>query len=100
MKKFGLLIPAVMLVTSCATMNNDFSCNLTASDRCLNLDEVNAMTEDKDMQVSSKIAQNRHASAAPEKGRKIWIAPWKEANGLSHGGEYVYIPMDTITATV
>ena len=36
-----------LLMNGCAVMNESFSCNETATDSCLTIDKVNAMTEPK-----------------------------------------------------
>lgn len=47
MKRLILTALFVLSITGCASMNEDFSCNQTATDSCLTIDQVNAMTEPK-----------------------------------------------------
>jgi hypothetical protein len=39
----GLII--CLTLNACSTMNTSFSCNQTADDHCLSIEEVDAMTE-------------------------------------------------------
>lgn len=40
-----VLIPIIsILLTGCSTMNSNFSCNATAGDSCLTIEQVDAMT--------------------------------------------------------
>ena len=46
-----LLLATVSILTGCSSMNSQFSCNKTAGDGCLSMEEVNAMTEGGSIQV-------------------------------------------------
>ena len=40
-----VLMPIIsVLLTGCGTMNSNFSCNATAGDSCLTIEQVDAMT--------------------------------------------------------
>jgi hypothetical protein len=43
--KFILLFLSMMTLSACAPINTHFSCHETARDRCLSIEEVNAMTD-------------------------------------------------------
>lgn len=84
----GFLIISAAL-SACAPINTEFSCGRTAEDRCLSIEEVNAMTESKDfprnMQKTKPVKRaNRYAS---NKEQVIWFAPWTDENGIAHGDE-------------
>lgn len=71
MKYTWMMIASSMLVLSaCAPINTQFSCNETAGDKCLSIEEMHAMTEriDKDVPFSGECTtcNRKHA---------IWFAP-------------------------
>ena len=75
------LIGLVMLSSACAPINTKFSCNSTADDKCLSIEEVNAMTEtaqEKQTVVHEKLYQNYTHHTA----QTIWMIDEK-------GGHYV-----------
>lgn len=55
MKINVLLLLAVLVLPACSTVNETLSCNETAGDSCLTMDEVNAMTEEKGVYVRKKV---------------------------------------------
>lgn len=61
------LIATTLLISSCATMNSDFSCKATATDSCLTIEQVDAMT--------------RFADDAPQKRMEIYIPARHDAHG-------------------
>lgn len=83
MKTSILTLTAVMvLMSGCSTMNDRFGCNQTASDTCLTIDEVHAMTEPKGTYYKRSVFKG---SELP-KGYKnmagtLWIAPHKNQSG-------------------
>ncbi len=44
----GLFVMSV-LMSGCSPLNSEFSCNATASDSCLTIEEVDAMTHYADL---------------------------------------------------
>lgn len=80
-----LLFVSVVL-SACGTLNSEFSCNLTAGDQCISMDEVNAMTEEKEAFENPKI---------PQKSRRVFLAPWKDSKGQTHHGSYAYLDSRT-----
>jgi conjugal transfer pilus assembly protein TraV len=79
LKIFALL--AVILISGCSTVNESFSCNKTAGDSCLTMDEVNAMTEDRGAYVRKPIFKSDYHAHAGTDG--LWIAG-QEHQGVSH----------------
>lgn len=81
LRVFTLL--TVMLSSGCSTVNESFSCNKTASDSCLTMDEVNAMTEEKGTYVRRPVFKSPLQANEDRKGRDgLWIAEQE------HQGEY------------
>lgn len=83
--KLSFLLGTISLC-SCAPINTDFSCNVTAGDKCMSIEEVNAMTE-------AHSAETRHIKRSPKLYRQravadetqtIWLAPWVDTNGALH----------------
>ena len=91
------LLLAILLLSSCSTMNDKFSCNLTATDSCLTIDEVNAMTEGKEViKVKERVWQGQ---SLDEKGdgnlNKIWIAPREDKEKVKLEQSFVSISSDS-----
>lgn len=94
MKSLSYLILIVMgslLVTSCSSMNSKFSCNLTAGDSCMTMDEVNALTEGKTIHIIRK-TQIAPAPVIKTQIRRVWIAPFIDNRGVKHDGAWVNVP--------
>lgn len=62
------VIAIQLLLASCATMNSDFSCKATATDSCLTIEQVDAMT--------------RFADDAPQKQMEIYIPARRDSRGI------------------
>lgn len=94
MKKFKLLFLLIVLgsLTACSSMNSKFSCNATAGDGCMSLDDVNAMTEGKPLTSPSPQVPKRPHSLMKADVKRIWIAPWSDGKGTKHQGELVFVP--------
>lgn len=77
---------AILVLSACAPINTQFSCNETAGDKCLSIEEVHAMTEhvDKEVPLSGECTtcNRKHA---------IWFAPWKDKNGRVHQDEMMFV---------
>lgn len=83
MRRFFLFIIPVsaigFLLSACSPMNSEFSCNATAGDSCMTIEQVDAMTRYADVgrkkhgstskQHSRLAAQNQQDSAL------VWVAP-------------------------
>ncbi len=87
---FFLLVMAC-LMSACSTGNSRFSCNATAGDSCLSMDDVNAMTEGKPIRVIRK-TQTKRPVLLKTKIQRVWIAPFVDNQGVKHPGEVVYVP--------
>lgn len=64
-----------LLMSACSPMNSEFSCNATAGDSCMTIEQVDAMTRFSD----GAQAQNAQPSAQHNKGHTyVWVAPQSE----------------------
>lgn len=80
LRVFTLL--AVILSSGCSAVNGSFSCNKTAGDSCLTMDEVNAMTEETGAYVRKSVFKSQiHANEGHKNTDGLWIA------GQEHQGE-------------
>lgn len=78
MKLKALLLLAVLALSACSTINESLSCNETAGDSCLTMDEVNAMTEDKGVYVRKKVFKSgpfaNQERVPHDSNEGLWIA--------------------------
>lgn len=79
------------LVVSCSSMNSKFSCNLTAGDSCMSIDEVNALTEGKTIHIIRK-TQIAPSPVIKTQIRRVWIAPFIDSRGIKHEGTWMNVP--------
>ena len=95
LKAFLLCVP---VLTACAPINTQFTCNATAGDRCLSIEEVNAMTEDNDAPIYKKESHRRLQKpicrscnkVQTSKSQTIWLAPWKDEKGRVHENDTLF----------
>ena len=88
MKVIGIIVSVLVITLSaCAPINTQFSCNQTAGDHCLSIEEVNAMTAhvDKDVPLSGV-----ECATCNDTKQAIWFAPWKAQDGSLHPGEVLF----------
>lgn len=93
-------------VSACAPINTQFSCNATAGDRCLSIEEVNAMTEMHDEKapiVRSAPPIHQTKSGLHKKRMRttqtIWMAPWTDNQGIRHENDTLFAAIDTDKTT-
>jgi conjugal transfer pilus assembly protein TraV len=101
-----------LFLAGCAPVNTQFSCNATASDRCLSIEEVDAMTQSgsintphkrpmshrwnpADMKADNRRSQSQMAS----KTQTIWIAPWTDETGQLHQNDTLFARTSRVTTT-
>jgi hypothetical protein len=89
-----LIVSSIIALTACAPINTQFSCNETAGDRCLSIEEVNAMTEkvDKDVPLSG---DKSACKTCKSNQQTIWLAPWRDAQGHLHENETLFAYLST-----
>lgn len=93
---FTLVVFALM--AGCSTMNSDFSCKATASDSCLTIEQVDAMTrfaDGADLQYRPRktVSKQRpvgHYLTKKDNDQPIWVAPWKDKSGKPHEAARLY----------
>ena len=94
MRRFSLLaLISLGILSGCATGNSTFSCNETAIDRCLTIEEVDRMTsfaDDYNNSYPSKFGRKRIGFSKGEVTDKdtsnevVWVAPFKDSQGFAH----------------
>lgn len=82
---FVLISIISVLLTGCGTMNSNFSCNATAGDSCLTIEQVDAMTRFADdvkpapprrgMMKAENTLQNFEGKVIKQNnGQSVWVA--------------------------
>lgn len=86
-------------IAGCSTMNSEFSCNATAGDSCLTIEQVDAMTRfADDANPQNRPRRNIKKMDAIRKPsppylsenhveQPIWVAPWKDKSGKQHAAQ-------------
>ena len=102
-----LFLSMVLLqLCACAPMNTQFSCNATAGDHCLSIEEVNSMTESHEEhagiwreRVHAAPMKAERSSSKPSRFSKntqtIWVAPWIDKQGVRHQDDTLYAAIPT-----
>lgn len=82
-KMSGIALISIAL-TGCGTMNSNFSCNATAGDSCLTIEQVDSMTRFADdgvpnrskrnMMKAENSLQSQGAVATMRNGQSVWVA--------------------------
>ena len=91
-RKMSFIALIALMLTGCGTMNSDFSCNATAGDSCLTIEQDDAMTRLADdgvpnrskrhmMKAENGLQSNQGAIAKMENGQSVWVA--RKARGQS-----------------
>lgn len=62
----------IAVLTGCGTMNSHFTCNNSAKDSCLTIEEVDAMTHFVD---GRRNINNSGRIVPVKKGQYLWIPP-------------------------
>ena len=66
---------AGLLMSACSPINSEFSCNATAGDSCMTIEQVDAMTHYAD----GARAQNAHSAYQQKRGNPahpyVWVMP-------------------------
>lgn len=85
MRTFICSLFVLISCSGCSTVNESFSCNKTAGDSCLTMDEVNAMTEEKGAYIRKQVIKpQRYVHEESRATQGLWIAG-QEQQGASHG---------------
>ena len=101
-----LLGLSLLQLAACAPMNTQFSCNATAGDHCLSIEEVNAMTESHEEHAGvwrervhvAPIKRSRrpfNPSRMTSNTHTIWVAPWTDKQGVRHQDDTLFASIPT-----
>ncbi len=75
MFSFVVISTAGFLISACSPINSEFSCNATAGDSCMTIEQVDAMTRYAD----GTRAQNAHSVSQQKQDHHVhplvWVAP-------------------------
>lgn len=63
---------AGLLMSACSPMNSEFSCNATAGDSCMTIEQVDAMTRYADGTRAHSASQQKRSNRAQP---YVWVAP-------------------------
>ena len=90
---FVLMLIISVFLTGCSTMNSNFSCNATAGDSCLTIEQVDAMTRFADdvkpttppqrgmMKAENNPQEFEGKILKQNNGQSVWVA--KKVEGQS-----------------
>lgn len=92
---------ASILLAGCETLGSSFSCDITAGDSCLTIEQVDGMTRfadapntgyrpKKGVVKKEKPLPSSKYRAGLDEGEPIWIAPFKDDHGISHKAKTLY----------
>lgn len=84
-RKMSFITLLSLMLLGCGTMNSNFSCNATASDSCLTIEQVDSMTRFADdrvpnsskrhrMKAENSLQSNQGAIAKMDNGQSVWVA--------------------------
>lgn len=83
-KKMSFIALTALTLNGCGTMNSNFSCNATAGDSCLTIEQVDSMTRFADdavpnrskrnMMKAENSLQSQGAVATMRNGQSVWVA--------------------------
>ena len=86
------------LLSGCSTVNSHFSCDKTASDRCMTIEQVDRMTSFADdynrepypSKSGLKRKQSQKNFTDNKKGEGlVWLAPWKDSKGVAYNSQII-----------
>jgi len=104
--KACILLLNLSALCACSPVNTQFSCNATAGDHCLSIEEVNAMTESHEEHNGRWRERVRPApmkahretpngSRLANNTQTIWVAPWTDEHGIRHQDGTLYAEAST-----
>ena len=90
-----MLLPLTACMNISSPMNTEFSCNATAGDSCLNIEEVNEMTKMQARQTSSATCLPcLKQKQSLRRTQSIWIPPMVDTKGQAHHANVVIADVD------
>lgn len=92
------LLILMMGLSGCAPINTEFSCNATAGDKCLSIEEVYALSERPKKHIKRPVVACR-TCVAPRRAQRstqsIWVPPMVDSAGISHPANVVIADVRT-----
>ena len=85
------LMIGFLMLSGCSSMNSKFSCNVTAGDGCMAMEDINALTEGHRPRPLERATKEKQRFLKAE-AKRIWVAPWKDDKGIIHQGKLVFVP--------
>ncbi len=72
----------IFFISGCAGVNTEFSCNASAGDRCIPVEQVNKQA------INGEYSENNK----PKKNiTRVWFASYTDQDGTYHRGTYLNI---------
>ena len=70
-------LSACLFISACSPMNTEFTCNATAGDHCLTIEQVDAMTgfADEGGQLHGHKTNEHLRRSQTRGGTGVWVAP-------------------------
>ena len=82
--KIIFLIIIALLINGCSPMNSEFSCNKTAGDSCLTIEQVDAMTSFADAPVINSKSRQHSWKASQETKPKLYVSQQDHNIWIAH----------------
>lgn len=100
MSKYLLITIAMLMVglSGCSPINTEFSCNATAGDKCLSIEEVYALSERPKKIHKKPMLVCKTCMAAKRAHRftqSIWVPPMVDTAGVLHPANVVIADINT-----
>lgn len=105
MIQWVFLFSGLILLNACAPMNTEFSCNATAGDKCINVEEADQMSKEgitldnlpPNASPNQKGQPPTNIEPNPNTAQRIWIAPYTDASGEYHEAHYILVGVNDNT---
>jgi conjugal transfer pilus assembly protein TraV len=113
MKKLMMLLPLLMLMSSCAELNSQFDCPMSSGIRCESITSINARVDRGELGVNGiSSIENKNVRVIPaytpyqfnaprysskgeplryaETVQRVWVAPFEDKQGNYHQENDIY----------
>ena len=111
MNKFILILPAAILLSSCAEMNSQFDCPMKSGIRCESIDSINAKIDSGEIGAQNNHTAQTHSQVmftykdtlpfskfyfkdqplrSNETVQHVWISPFEDKEGNFHQDSDIY----------
>lgn len=100
MSKYLLITMAIFMfgLSGCSPINTEFSCNATAGDKCLSIEEVYALSERAQKMHKKPILLCKTCVVSKRVHRStqsIWVPPMVDTAGVQHPANVVIADINT-----